>query len=53
MPPVTETGLGVPPVPQSVFIVRIATWTDGGVAALVLGMTPDLMPFVTAICLWV
>jgi hypothetical protein len=39
------------PVPRWLFVVPIIWSIIGGSAALVLGMTPDLMLFVSAICL--
>ena len=41
----------VPPVPRSLFVVPIAWSLVGGSAALVLGMTPDLMLFAAGACL--
>lgn len=41
----------VPPVPRPIFIVPIAWSVIGGSAALIFGMTPDLMLFVAGACL--
>lgn len=41
----------VPPVPRWLFVVPIAWSLVGGSAAVVLGMTPDLMLFVAGACL--
>jgi hypothetical protein len=41
----------VPPVPRWLFIVPVAWSVVGGSAALVLGMTPDLLLFVAGVSL--
>jgi hypothetical protein len=42
---------GAAPVPRSLFFIPIAWSVVGGSAALVLGMTPDLMLFAAGVCL--